>query len=105
MTTETILDIFKTITTIPRESGHEEKIIEFLREFARSHNLPCRTDRAGNVLIIKEAAKGKEDVPTVILQSHSDMVCEKNAGAEHDFSKDPIRYVEEDGWLTAKDTT
>lgn len=105
MTTETILDIFKTITTIPRESGHEEKIIEFLREFARNHNLPCRTDRAGNVLIIKEAAKGKEDVPTVILQSHSDMVCEKNAGAEHDFSKDPIRYVEEEGWLIAKDTT
>lgn len=105
MTTEDILSIFKEITKIPRESGNEKHIIAYLQDFAKRHNLQCKTDRAGNVLITKEASKGKEGVPTVILQSHSDMVCEKNAGVEHDFKKDPIKYVEEDGWLIAKDTT
>ncbi len=105
MTTEDILSIFKEITTIPRESGNEKHIIAYLQDFAKKHNLQCKTDKAGNVLIIKEADKGKESVPTIILQSHSDMVCEKNAGVEHDFTKDPIKYVEEDGWLIAKDTT
>lgn len=105
MTTEDILSIFKEITKIPRESGNEKHIIAYLQDFAKKHNLQCKTDRAGNVLITKEASKGKEGVPTVILQSHSDMVCEKNAGVEHDFKKDPIKYVEEDGWLIAKDTT
>lgn len=105
MTTEDILSIFKEITKIPRESGNEKHIIAYLQDFAKKHNLQCKTDSAGNVLITKEASKGKEGVPTVILQSHSDMVCEKNAGVEHDFTKDPIKYVEEDGWLIAKDTT
>lgn len=105
MTTENILSIFKEITKIPRESGNEKHIIAYLQDFAKKHNLQCKTDKAGNVLITKEASKGKEGVPTVILQSHSDMVCEKNAGVEHDFTKDPIKYVEEDGWLIAKDTT
>lgn len=105
MTTENILSIFKEITKIPRESGNEKHIIAYLQDFAKKHNLQCKTDRAGNVLITKEASRGKEGVPTVILQSHSDMVCEKNAGVEHDFTKDPIKYIEEDGWLIAKDTT
>jgi len=105
MTTEDILSIFKEITTIPRESGNEQHIIAYLQNFAKTHNLQCKTDKAGNVLITKEASKGKENIPTVILQSHSDMVCEKNAGVVHDFTKDPIKYVEENGWLIAKDTT
>lgn len=105
MDTQQILDSFKEILTIPRESGHEEHIIAYLQNFAKEHSLECRTDKAGNVLIVREAAPGKEDVPTVVLQSHSDMVCEKNAGVEHDFTKDPIIAVEEDGWLIAKDTT
>ena len=77
----------------------------YLQNFAKEHSLECRTDEAGNVLIIREATPGKENVPTVVLQSHSDMVCEKNAGVEHDFTKDPIIAVEENGWLIAKDTT
>ncbi|MBO5919296.1 MAG: aminoacyl-histidine dipeptidase [Bacteroidales bacterium] len=105
MKTQQILDSFKEILTIPRESGHEEQIIAYLQNFAKEHSLECRTDAAGNVLIIREAAPGKENVPTVVLQSHSDMVCEKNAGVEHDFTKDPIIAVEENGWLIAKDTT
>lgn len=105
MDSEKVLDLFKEITRIPRESGHEEQIIVFLQQFARMHSLECRTDEAGNVVIIKEAAPGCQDRPVIVLQSHSDMVCEKNSGVEHDFSKDPIRYVIEDGWMIARDTT
>ena len=105
MKTQQILDTFKDILKIPRESGHEEHIIAYLQNFAKEHSLECHTDSAGNVLIVREAAPGKKNVPTVVLQSHSDMVCEKNAGVEHDFTKDPIVAVEEDGWLIAKDTT
>ena len=105
MNSEKVLSFFKEITRIPRESGHEEKIIAYLQEFAASHNLECKTDEAGNVLIVKEAAPGFEDVPAIVLQSHSDMVCEKNEGVEHDFATDPIRYVIEDGWMIAPDTT
>lgn len=105
MTSEQVLSYFREILTIPRESGHEEHIIAYLQNFAREHSLECKTDEAGNVLIVKEATKGRENAPTLILQSHSDMVCEKNEGVEHDFSKDPIKAVVEDGWLIAKETT
>ena len=105
MNSEKVLSLFKEITKIPRESGHEEQIITYLQDFAAQRNLECKTDDAGNVLIVKEAASGYEDVPAIVLQSHSDMVCEKNEGVEHDFAKDPIRYVIEDGWMIAPDTT
>ena len=105
MNSESVLSFFKEITSIPRESGHEEHIIAYLQKFAAERNLECRTDEAGNVLIVKEAAPGHENVPAIVLQSHSDMVCEKNEGVEHDFAKDPIRYVIEDGWMIAPDTT
>ena len=105
MNSEKVLSYFKEITAIPRESGHEEQIIAFLQDFAAEHGLECKTDQAGNVLIVKEAHPGYENVPVIVLQSHSDMVCEKNEGVEHDFAKDPIRYVIEDGWMIAPDTT
>ncbi|MDO5443311.1 MAG: aminoacyl-histidine dipeptidase [Bacteroidia bacterium] len=105
MTSASVLNYFKEITTIPRESGHEEPMTAYLQSFAASHNLECKTDETGNVLIIKEAAPGKENVPAIVLQGHQDMVCEKNAGVQHDFAKDPIKYVVEDGWMIAKDTT
>ena len=105
MNSEKILSFFKEITTVPRESGHEEQIIAFLQKFASDRNLAQKTDAAGNVLIVKEAAPGFENVPAIVLQSHSDMVCEKNEGVEHDFAKDPIRYVIENGWMIAPDTT
>ncbi len=100
-----VLDIFKEITTVPRESGHEEKITAWLVNWAESRKLSVKTDKTGNVLITREAAPGKENVPTIVLQAHQDMVCEKNAGVDHDFATDPIRYVVEDGWMIAKDTT
>lgn len=105
MNSEKVLSFFKEITAIPRESGHEEHIIAYLQDFAAKNNLECKTDEAGNVLITKDAAPGYESVPTIVLQSHSDMVCEKNEGVDHDFAKDPIKYIIKDGWMIAPDTT
>ncbi|PKP40821.1 MAG: cytosol nonspecific dipeptidase [Bacteroidetes bacterium HGW-Bacteroidetes-10] len=100
-----VFSIFHEICKIPRESGHEENIIAYLEQFAASRRLNCQRDKAGNVLITKPGTQGMENAPTVILQSHSDMVCEKNSGIEHDFRKDPIKVTEENGWLIAKETT
>ncbi len=105
MNAESVLNIFKEITAIPRESGHEQAMTSYLQSFAANRGLQCKTDKVGNVLITKEASKGKENVPTLVLQAHQDMVCEKNANFDFDFSKQPIPYVIEDGWMIAKETT
>ena len=93
MTSESVLEIFKTITTIPRESGHEGPIPAYLVKWAADHGLKCKTDSTGNVNIIRKASRGKGHIPTLVLQCHQDMVCEKKADFEFDFSKDPIKYV------------
>lgn len=100
-----VLEIFKEITKIPRESGHEGPMTAFLLDFAARHSLDAKRDSIGNVLISRPASKGKESVPVLVLQAHQDMVCEKNDGVIHDFSKDAIKYEIEDGWMVAKDTT
>ena len=100
-----VIQFFREILRIPRESGHEEKIIEFLLEFGRSRNLETKRDAIGNVLITRPASAGCENWPTVVLQSHQDMVCEKNGGVEHDFAKDAIQAYVEDGWMKARGTT
>ena len=105
MTSESVLEIFKTITTIPRESGHEEPVTAWLMKWAAAHNLASKTDATGNVLITREAAPGKEDIPTIVLQAHQDMVCEKLSTCNHDFGTDPIKYVIKDGWMVAEETT
>ena len=105
MNSSNVLEIFKDITRIPRESGHEGPMTAFLQEFANKRNLECKTDAVGNVCIVRPASPGKEKVPTLVLQGHQDMVCEKRGGVIHDFLKDPIEYVIEDGWMIAKDTT
>ncbi|MGM9765489.1 MAG: aminoacyl-histidine dipeptidase [Candidatus Cryptobacteroides sp.] len=105
MDSNSVLEIFREITRIPRESGREEQMTAYLQRFAAEHGLDCRTDATGNVVITREAFPGKENVPAIVLQSHQDMVCEKNSGCDHDFAKDPINYVIEDGWMIAKDTT
>ena len=105
MDAKRVLEIFKEITMIPRESGHEEPMTQFLMDFAAKHSLKAKRDATGNVVICRPASKGKENVPVLVLQAHQDMVCEKNAGVDHDFLKDPIKYVIEDGWMIAKDTT
>ena len=96
---------FYELTQIPRPSKKEEKIIAYLLDFAKKHNLEVKKDEAGNVLITKQATKGKENLPTVILQGHVDMVCEKNSGTIHDFEKDPIETYIDGDWAKAKGTT
>lgn len=105
MNAEKVLEIFKKITTIPRESGHEGPMTAFLQQWAGEHGLECKTDSIGNVLITREASSGFENVPAIVLQGHQDMVCEKKAGCKHNFAKDPIKYVIEDGWMIAPETT
>lgn len=105
MDAQTVLDIFKEITTIPRESGHEAPMTEYLLRFAQEHSLQAKRDATGNVLITREAAPGYEHVPAIVLQSHQDMVCEKTADSTHDFAKDPIHYEIRDGWMVAPKTT
>ena len=105
MDSASVLSFFQEITGIPRESGHEGPITAYLQKFAEDRGLPCKTDKTGNVVISKPASAGKENVPTLVLQAHQDMVCEKNAGFEFDFLTQPIPYVIEDGWMIAKNTT
>lgn len=100
-----IWNYFYEITQVPRPSKKEEKIIAYLLDFAKKHNLEVKKDDAGNVLITKPATKGKENLPTVILQGHVDMVCEKNSGTVHDFENDPIETYVDGEWLKAKGTT
>jgi len=105
MTSELVLDIFKEITTVPRGSGHEEPITEWLCNWAAAHSFEYRRDAIGNVNIIRPAAPGKEDVPGIVLQAHQDMVCEKLGNFPIDFLKDPIPYTIRDGWMVADNTT
>lgn len=96
---------FKKICDIPHPSGKEERIGKFLQEFGKSHGFQTESDEVGNVLIRKKAAKGRENAPSVVLQAHMDMVCEKNAGTVHDFDNDPIKTIVEGDWLKAEGTT
>lgn len=100
-----LFNYFENICQVPRPSKKEEKIRKFLLEFAKEHNLQAKTDKAGNVFISKPAAPGRENSPTVILQTHMDMVCEKNSDKEFDFDNDPIEPIIVDGWVKANGTT
>ena len=96
---------FGEITQVPRPSKQEEKIIEYLLQFGAKHNLATKRDAAGNVLIAKTATKGYENRPTVVLQSHMDMVCENLSGVKIDFNNDPIQAVIDGEWVRAEGTT
>jgi len=96
---------FESICQIPRPSKHEEKIIGFLMDFARLQKLTVKKDAVGNVLISKPASKGMENRRTLVLQSHLDMVCEKNSGTVHNFDTDPVKPFIDGEWVTAEGTT
>ncbi len=96
---------FEEICSIPRLSKNEGKIRSYLLDFASGHNLECREDSIGNILIIKPAFPGFENRKTLVLQSHMDMVGEKNADYPHDWSKDPIIPFIEKEWVKARGTT
>ncbi|MBR2674254.1 MAG: beta-Ala-His dipeptidase [Mogibacterium sp.] len=96
---------FAEISKIPRESGSEKAVSDFIADWARGLSLDVTQDEIGNLIIKKPATAGYEDRDALILQAHLDMVCEKRAGSEHDFSKDPICLEVNGDWLSAKDTT
>ena len=100
-----LFNYFEDICQIPRPSKKEAKIRQFLLDFAHNNNLEAKTDEIGNVLIFKPATSGMENAPTVILQTHMDMVCEKNSDKIFDFDNDPIETQVIDGWVKANGTT
>jgi dipeptidase D len=96
---------FHEITRVPRPSKKEGKIIKYVEDVAARYNIAIKKDRAGNLLLSKPATKGREKSPTVILQAHLDMVCEKNNPVKFDFEKDPLKTVIKGDWLHAEGTT
>jgi dipeptidase D len=102
---QNVWEFFDDICQIPRPSKKEEKIKAYLLEFGNKYNLETLEDEIGNILIRKNATKGYENYPWVVMQSHMDMVCEKNSDVEHDFEKDPIQTRIENGWVKAIGTT
>ena len=100
-----LMRYFEEISAIPRGSYNEKGIADYLERFASERGLYCYRDGYNNVLIKKDASKGSEDRAPILLQGHTDMVCEKNEGVEHDFLRDPLKLYEEDGWIKAQGTT
>ena len=100
-----VFKCFAQVNQIPRPSKHEEKMIDFLLDFGRKLNLETKRDEAGNVSIRKPATPGMENRQTIVLQSHMDMVCEKNRDVDFDFSKDAIQTYVDGEWVKAKGTT
>jgi dipeptidase D len=96
---------FEEICQIPRPSKKEEKIRQFLLDFAEKHDLKASRDEIGNLLISKSASPGRENDQIIVLQSHVDMVCEKNSETKHNFDTDAIKPFIEDGWVRAEGTT
>lgn len=98
-------EMFGQLSSIPRPSFHEDKVVEWLEEFARERRLDFRQDSAGNVVIRHPGTMEGREAPPIIIQGHIDMVTEKNDSVEHDFLRDPIRLIREGDWLKADGTT
>lgn len=100
-----VFEYFEQLCRIPHGSYNEAAAADFLCAFAREHGLAYRRDAMHNVLIRKAASAGYEHAPVVMLQGHTDMVCVKRADKEHDFLRDPLTLIVEDGWIRADGTT
>jgi len=102
-------EYFLEITKIPRCSEHEEKIREYIKSEAQKLGFNASVDKVGNLLVTIPNSDSKKNLKTLILQSHLDMVCEKNESIDHDFTKDPlnlkIEKIENTEWITAEGTT
>ena len=96
---------FDRLTTVPRPSRKEERVRAWVFEWAETHAFETCEDATGNIVVRVPATPGREHAPVVVIQSHLDMVCEKNKGVEHDFDRDPIRTAIHDGWVVADGTT
>jgi dipeptidase D len=96
---------FADLNEVPRPSKKEERVIQFMVDFGKRLGLETHTDRVGNIIIKKPATKGMEDRPTVILQSHVDMVHQKNNDTDFDFETQGIQMLVDGDWVKAKGTT
>lgn len=105
LTPQSVWKHFQSLTRIPRPTGQMEEVTRFLMDFGKALNLETQQDKVGNVVIRKPATKGYESAKTVILQSHLDMVPQKNSDVDHDFTKDPIQAYIDGDWLKAHSTT
>lgn len=100
-----VFDYFKELSQIPRESGNEKEVSDFLKKFAEEKGYEVVQDESLNIIMEVPATKGMEDRPKVILQGHMDMVCEKSKDSDHDFEKDPIELIFDGDNLHANETT
>lgn len=100
-----ILAILDEINAVPRQSHHLEKIHPWLINWGKQHGLDVKTDDTLNIVFKVPATKGYENAPTIVLQGHMDMVCEKHPQVKHDFQNDPIISWQDRDWLRAKGTT
>ncbi len=96
---------FSALNSVPRPSKKEEKVIEFIKNFGEKLGLPTSVDEVGNVIIKKPATAGMENRKTVVLQSHLDMVCQKNNDVTFDFDRQGIEMYVDGDWVRAKGTT
>lgn len=96
---------FEELCKIPHGSGNTKQISDYLADFAKEQGLEYVQDEMNNIVIYKPATPGYENAPTVIIQGHMDMVCEKRPDVEHDFTKDPLNISVKDGYVTANGTT
>ena len=96
---------FSEISAIPRGSKNEKAVLEYIKKTAAAMGLKSKQDKVGNVVVMKPASQGKEQSPTVVLQVHTDMVCEKNRDVQHDFLKDGIKFHREGNFIKADGTT
>ena len=100
-----VFHYFEEICKIPHGSGNTKQISDFLVNFAKDHGFKYVQDEMNNVIIYKPGTSGYENSPTVIIQGHMDMVCEKRPNVEHDFTKDGLNISVKDGYVTANGTT
>lgn len=100
-----VMKYFYEISEIPRMSGKEEKIADYVESFAQKRNFQYIRDIYNNIIIIKEANKWNKSDESIILQSHLDMVCEKEENSNHNFEKEGLELYIEDDYIKAKDTT
>ena len=105
MKPEAVFKHFEAISQIPRGSGNEKAVSDYVKNFANNLNLKTVQDELFNLIIFKNGTTGYENKEPIILQAHLDMVCEKNAGTEHDFLKDPIQLIVEGDLIKANGTT
>jgi dipeptidase D len=102
---ERVWHYFQQLSGIPRCSGNEAAAMRMIERTALDLGLPARADRAGNLLVLKKASPGRESAPVTVVQSHVDMVCEKNRDSSHRFDTDPVRLKVEGEWVKAQETT